>query len=123
MCAWSISHEDGSVRFWDVTSPAMTLLHELKTAIIFSNLDSDAVESMGMFSEFSWPPYRKVGAFDIFDDDERLAIRQIDFCPFSQKLCIGGAAGQVLTFAFNPHASDVKVQVRSDVPYGTICSS
>ena len=106
-----VSHEDGTVRFWDVTSPAMTLLHELKTAIIFSNLDADAEESMGMFSEFSWPPYRKVGAFDQFDNDERLAIRQLEFCPYSQKLSIGGAAGQVLTFAFNPSACDVKVQV------------
>lgn len=90
----------------------MTLIHELNTAIIFSNPEADMMESMGIFSEFSWPPYRKVGAFDQFDDDERLAIRQLEFCPYTHKLSVGGAGGQVLTFALNPMASDVIVQVR-----------
>ena len=109
-------HANGSIKFWDVTSPAMVLLLDLKTAPIFSNPDSNEGD-LDMFSEFTWPPYRKVSSYDPFDDDTRLSIKFIEFCPHSRKLCAGGEGGQVLTFALNTMPADVRVAVS----YNSIC--
>lgn len=88
----------------------MDLVFELKTSSIFQNSDGEDFDEEA-FSEFQWPPYRKVGSYDPFDDDTRLSIRFIEFCPFSLKLCIGGEGGQALTFAFNPEPAEVRVEV------------
>ena len=109
-------HENGAVKFWDVTSAAMHQISEVKTGVIFGASDLDptlGADTEGMFSEFSWPPYRKVGSYDPFSDDQRLAIKFIDFCPYTRKLCVGGAGGQVVTFALNPMPADVMVEVNS----------
>lgn len=88
----------------------MDLIYELKTSAIFQNSDGEEFDEAA-FSEFQWPPYRKVSSYDPYDDDTRLSIRFIDFCPFSLKLCIGGEGGQALTFAFNPEPAEVRVEV------------
>lgn len=106
----SSSHSNGSIKFWNTTSSAMDLVFELKTSSIFQNSDGEDFDEEA-FSEFQWPPYRKVGSYDPFDDDTRLSIRFIEFCPFSLKLCIGGEGGQALTFAFNPEPAEVRVEV------------
>ena len=98
------------VRFWDVTTGAMRLIYELKTANLFLGEDIDPA-LLDDFADFNWPPYRKVSSYDPFEDDARLSIKFIDFCPFSRTLCIGGAGGQVVTFALNPMPGEVKLQV------------
>lgn len=104
-----LSHENGSVKFWDVTAGAMKLIYELSTANLFIGQDSDAL--IDDFSDFKWPPYKKVSTYDIFEDDSRLAVRFIELCPFSRTLCVGGSGGQVLTFSLNLLASDVRLEV------------
>ena len=91
----------------------MHQIGEVKTAAIFGSDDQlqGANTQNEMFSEFSWPPYRFVSTYDQFDDDQRFAIKFIDFCPYTKKLCVGGAAGQVITFALNPMPADVMVEV------------
>ena len=93
----------------------MYLVLELKTSPIFSLSDSSEAD-MDMFSEFTWPPYRKVSSYDPYEDDSRLSIKFIDFCPHSRKLCIGCDGGQVVSFALNPMQADVRVAV-SDQHY------
>ena len=88
----------------------MRLIYELKTANLFLGEDIDPA-LLDDFADFSWPPYRKVSSYDPFEDDARLSIKFIDFCPFSRTLCIGGAGGQVVTFALNPIPGEVKLQV------------
>ncbi|XP_019855603.1 PREDICTED: lethal(2) giant larvae protein homolog 2-like [Amphimedon queenslandica] len=102
-------HASGSIKFWNTTSSAMDLIYELKTSSIFQNSDGEEFDEAA-FSEFQWPPYRKVSSYDPYDDDTRLSIRFIDFCPYSLKLCIGGEGGQALTFAFNPEPAEVRVE-------------
>ena len=103
-------HTDGSIKFWDITSSAMYQIFEVKTEPIFQTSDSDVMD-LTQFSDFQWPPYRKVSIYDPFDDDSRLAIRLIEFCPYTCKLCVAGEGGQVLTFAFNPFPAEVRVEV------------
>ena len=105
-----VRHADGSIKFWDTTSSAMYQIFEVKTEPIFQTSDNDVMD-FAVFSEFQWPPYRKVSTYDPFDDDSRLAIRLIEFCPYTCKLCVGGEGGQVLTFAFNPFPAEVRVEV------------
>lgn len=88
----------------------MSLIFELKTSTFFQTSEGDEFDEMA-FSEFQWPPYRKVGSYDPFDDDTRLSIRFLEFCPYSCKLCISGEGGQTLTFAFNPSSAEVRVEV------------
>ena len=66
------------------------LLISFKTirSIIFVEEDEDAEEE--------WPPFRKVGHFDPFSDDPRLAVKKVSFCAKSGRLIIGGTAGQVV---------------------------
>ena len=104
------SHENGMVRFWDVTTGAMRLIYELKTANLFSGEDIDPA-MLEDFADFKWPPYRKVSSYDPFEDDARLSVKFIEFCPFTHTLCIGGAGGQVVTFSLNPMPSEIRLQV------------
>ena len=94
----------------------MALIYELKTRILFVGMEDDA--DVGQ-SEYSWPPYRRVGKFDPFGDDPRLAIHHIKFCQLTQTLCVGGAGGQVITFSLNSTQNDVRLEV-SDI-YVTLC--
>lgn len=103
-------HENGSVKFWDVTTGAMRLIYELKTANLFVGQESQSA-LMEDFSDFKWPPYYKVSSYDPFEDDPRLAIKCIEFCPLSRTLCVGGNAGQVLTFSLNPMPAETSLEV------------
>jgi lethal(2) giant larvae protein len=101
-------HENGSVKFWDVTPGAMRLIYELPTANLFVGQEPEQV--MDDFSDFKWPPYKKVSEYDTFEDDSRLAVRFIELCPFSRTLCVGGGGGQVLTFSLNLLAADIRLE-------------
>ena len=102
-------HENGMVKFWDVTTGAMSLVCELKTANLFVGQEPDNL--LEEFVDFRWPPYRKVSSYDPFDDDPRLSIKFIEFCPFSKTLCVGGNGGQVITFSLNPSPNETKIEV------------
>lgn len=89
----------------------MRLISQVKTANLFVGLESQS-ELMEDFSDFKWPPYYKVGTFDPFEDDPRLAIKCVEFCPLSRTLCIGGNGGQVVTFSFSPVPTEISLEVR-----------
>lgn len=55
-------HEDGSVRFWNAGTSALSLLYTFKTNQFFSTED-EAFEDVGNHTEEEeeeWPPFRKV---------------------------------------------------------------
>ena len=110
-CLHGNSHENGSVKFWDVTTGSMRLIHELKTANLFVGQEAEADVLNEEFSDFKWPPYRKVSSYDPFEDDPRLAIKFIEFCQYSKTLCVGGNGGQVITFSLNPLPSEIHLEV------------
>lgn len=54
------SHEDGSVRFWDVSGSCMRLLYKLDTAPLFGvdTLPHNSASTADLSDD--WPPFRKV---------------------------------------------------------------
>lgn len=71
-------HEDGSVRFWNVTGMSMKLIYKVKTADYFQTdstpLDDQQFDSSNPNGDSgdNWPPFRKVGTFDPYSDDPKL---------------------------------------------------
>ncbi|XP_014664113.1 PREDICTED: lethal(2) giant larvae protein homolog 1-like [Priapulus caudatus] len=84
-------HEDGVVRFWDVSGIAMKLLYKLNTAPFFLSEHENQQDH-----DEEWPPFRKVGTFDPYSDDPRLGIQKISLCLANAILAVGGTAGQVV---------------------------
>lgn len=87
-------HEDGTVRFWDASGTSLSLLYRVATSPIFGIPDHAGEQANG--EEEEWPPFRKVGTFDPYSDDPRLAIQKIALCPLSETLVVAGTAGQVI---------------------------
>jgi lethal(2) giant larvae protein len=112
-------HEDGSVRFWDVTQMSMTLIYRLRTSDYFqtdstpvdescSNERANNPNSMSSaVSADNWPPFRKVGTFDPYSDDPKLGIQKIFLCPQRHVLVVAGTAGQVLIMNICEQSKDV----------------
>jgi lethal(2) giant larvae protein len=103
-------HEDGSVRFWDVTQMSMTLLYKLKTGDYFQT-DSTPVDEANPDGNENdsdnWPPFRKVGTFDPYSDDPKLGIQKIFLCAQREILVVAGTAGQVLLMSINEQAREL----------------
>lgn len=59
VCSLSpLSHEDGTVRFWDASGVSLKPLYKLGTANIFQT-DCEHNDSLNQAEE-EWPPFRKV---------------------------------------------------------------
>ncbi|XP_041978692.1 lethal(2) giant larvae protein homolog 1 [Aricia agestis] len=102
-------HEDGSVRFWDVTGVVMTPLYKYTTAHLFSG-EEIGENNDSQNEEEEWPPFRRVGSFDPYSDDPRLAVKRVLLCPLSGMLTIGGAAGHIVVASLknSPSTAEVK---------------
>lgn len=61
--------------------------------------------------EEEWPPFRKVGNFDPYSDDPRLAIKKVILCPRSGTMIIAGTAGHVIVSKFNDESSSNEIKV------------
>jgi len=108
-------HEDGTVRFWDASSASMRLMYKLSTCPVFGIPDSSTIVP----EEEEWPPFRKVGTFDPYSDDPRLAIQKVALCALSETLVVAGSAGQVLIFNVEREEreqdlKEVKVNIMED---------
>lgn len=106
-------HEDGTVRFWDASSTSLKHLYTLSTSKIFNSNEDDIAlidDDVDLNEEENeWPPFRKVGHFDPYSDDPRLAIRKICFCPNRGVLAIGGTAGQLIVFELQDKPSEYDI--------------
>ncbi len=105
-------HEDGTIRFWDVTAMSMQLIYKLKTSDYFQTestpLDDDQnISGDNGQNEDTWPPFRKVGTFDPYSDDPKLGIQKLYLCPQKEILVIAGTAGQVLIMQINEKPRDL----------------
>ena len=91
-------HEDGSIKFWDVSQVSMHLMCTINTSqLLTSELDDDPPHDPDADDE-GWPPFKKVGAFDPLLDDNRFVILKLALCPVTQMLIAGGAGGQVMFY-------------------------
>uniref|UniRef100_H2ZMJ2 Lethal giant larvae homologue 2 domain-containing protein n=1 Tax=Ciona savignyi TaxID=51511 RepID=H2ZMJ2_CIOSA len=92
-------HEDGTVKLWNISSVSMSPLLKIQTSTVFVT-DSDGANDGDAFED-QFPPFRKVGEFDPYSDDPRLAIRKVAMCSTTGTLVAGGTAGQVVVFVLS----------------------
>ncbi|XP_076761141.1 LLGL domain-containing protein l(2)gl isoform X2 [Xylocopa sonorina] len=90
-------HEDGTVRFWNASDVALTPLYKYNSSILFTGEHLDVLEQPPEDDEDEWPPFRKVGTFDPYSDDPRLAVKKVLLCPLSSTLVVAGTAGHMIT--------------------------
>ncbi|KAG5315252.1 L2GL protein, partial [Pseudoatta argentina] len=90
-------HEDGTVRFWNASDVALTPLYKYNSSILFTGEHLDVLEQPPEDDEDEWPPFKKVGIFDPYSDDPRLAVKKVLLCPLSSTLVVAGTAGHIIT--------------------------
>jgi len=64
--AFVCRHEDGTLRFWDVSSSCMRLLYKLSLSSMFGDdmsMSFDPCRTLDIEDE--WPPFRRVRTVDI----------------------------------------------------------
>ncbi|MFH4977223.1 hypothetical protein AB6A40_003932 [Gnathostoma spinigerum] len=121
-------HEDGSVKFWAVGSISAPHILTVETAREFSGFVSggseqntikrtsgvsgDTTNSVDDEENTEWPPFRKVGLYDPFCDDPRLAVQTIHFHPATGQLTVGGRSGHVLVYQLDDEPSNAKTVCR-----------
>lgn len=119
-------HEDGTVKFWSTGSISLHYLLTVNTAREFEGYlceDAEALNTTdgrkrnssrtsGATSDedsneiTDWPPFRKVGMYDPFCDDPRLAIQKVHFDIASGQLVVGGRSGQCIVYDLEDEHSD-----------------
>jgi len=98
-------HEDGCVKVWDLSSTNMWQVLKIQTSTVFKDQDQENEDDYG--EEF--PPFRKIGEFDPYSDDPRLAVRKLSMCPLTGAIAAGGTAGQVVVFQVSQDSAEVVV--------------
>ncbi|XP_028413177.1 lethal(2) giant larvae protein homolog 2-like [Dendronephthya gigantea] len=102
-------HEDGSVRFWDVSSLNMSPLYTIQTSRFFSGDHEPPDQTDG--EDEGWPHLRKVGLYDPYCDDQRLGVQKIYFDAEEKILAVGGHGGQVIVLDVNNEERNVEIQL------------
>lgn len=99
-------HEDGSVRFWDASGSCLRQLLTLRTARLFGAGENTSHSAQEEEEEEEWLHFHKVGMFDPYSDDPRLAVKKVLFCLQTGRLVVAGTAGQVACFTFDPEEAE-----------------
>jgi len=108
-------HEDGSVKFWLSKDNVLTHLTTFETNKYFRGEDDDDDgDRESDDEEEEWPPFRKVGQFDPYSDDPRLAVKKVMFCGSTGILIIGGTAGQVIAATVGDQEESATIVCRAD---------
>uniref|UniRef100_A0A915BPQ5 Lethal giant larvae homologue 2 domain-containing protein n=1 Tax=Parascaris univalens TaxID=6257 RepID=A0A915BPQ5_PARUN len=119
-------HENGMVKIWCAGSVSLRYMLTIDSAKEFEGSftdDADSEEkdskrdSTGSADEAEsgddlnaateWPPFRKVGSYDPFCDDPRLAIQKMLFDISNGRLVVGGRAGHVLVYDIDDEPATV----------------
>nr|XP_012153173.1 PREDICTED: lethal(2) giant larvae protein homolog 1 isoform X9 [Megachile rotundata] len=103
-------HEDGTVRFWNASDVALTPLYKYNSSILFTGEHLDVLEQPPEDDENEWPPFRKVGTFDPYSDDPRLAVKKVLLCPLSSTLVVAGTAGHVITATVSSEPANKEIK-------------
>ena len=67
----------------------------------------------GGSNEVQWPPFRRVGTFDPFCDDQRLTVVELAFCPLTKVLAVGGYGGFVVLSTLDLREREASLAVRN----------
>lgn len=69
--------------------------HNQDTAVAISNGTTTANnENSNANQQDAWPPLKRVGRFDPYSDDTRLAVRRLSLCPQTGTLVVAGTGGK-----------------------------
>ncbi|GLG99593.1 Uncharacterized protein, isoform B [Gryllus bimaculatus] len=106
-------HEDGTVRFWNASGIALQPLYKFASAGLFSGdeIGGDGSNGVADDDEEEWPPFRKVGTFDPYSDDPRLAVKKVVLCPLTGTLVVAGTAGSVIVAKIGSEQVEKEVKV------------
>jgi len=107
-------HEDGSVKFWLSQDNVLIHLTTFETNKYFKGEDDEDIERESDDEEEEWPPFKKVGQFDPYSDDPRLAVKKVLFCGSSGLLVIGGTAGQVIAAFLGEENESTTILCKAD---------
>ncbi|KAH7732082.1 lethal giant larvae [Aphelenchoides avenae] len=109
-------HENGVFKVWDTSSGGFNLLISHETAREFEGYKEEtpkpdmlrrqysSVSSGGTITsdeddnDPNWPPFRKVGLYDPFADDTRLAVSKLSFDPDTGEIVVGGRSGHTIAY-------------------------
>jgi len=103
---------------WVANATPLLPIHVFKSSWILVGDDADNHSSNSVApeeDEEEWPPFRKVGNFDPYSDDPRLAIKKVILCPRTGIMIVAGTAGHVIVSKFNdqPSSNEIKVNIIS----------
>lgn len=104
-------HEDGSVRFWAAGGVALRPLYKLTTSNFFHSDDIALDSTIDDDEDNGWPPFKKVGFFDPYSDDPRLAVKKLALCPVSGVLVVAGTAGHIIIAELKEEAKEEEIPV------------
>ena len=109
-------HEDGSVKFWLNTDNILSYLTTFETKLYFRGEDDedDFEREPDEDDEEEWPPFKKVGQFDPYSDDPRLAVKKLMFSGLDGTLVVGGTAGQVVVATIKEASETATVVCRAE---------
>lgn len=103
-------HEDGTVRFWNASDVSLTPLYKYNSSILFTGEHLDVLEQPPEDDEDEWPPFKKVGIFDPYSDDPRLAVKKVVLCPLSSTLVVAGTAGHIIAATISPEPVNKEIK-------------
>ncbi|XP_076312223.1 lethal(2) giant larvae protein homolog 1-like isoform X2 [Tachypleus tridentatus] len=101
-------HEDGTIRFWDASGVCLKHMYTLSTSSLF---EGEEHEHSPTEEGEEWPPFRKVGNFDPYSDDPRLAVKKIILCALSGILVVAGTAGQIIVLEIKEEVTEKEIEV------------
>lgn len=104
-------HEDGSVRFWAAGGVALRPLYKLTTSNFFHSDDVALDSHVEDDDDNGWPPFKKVGFFDPYSDDPRLAVKKLSLCPVSGVLVVAGTAGNIIIAELSEESKEEEIPV------------
>ncbi|XP_035223356.1 lethal(2) giant larvae protein homolog 1-like, partial [Stegodyphus dumicola] len=87
-------HENGCVKIWKATLTSLQLIYSFHTSQVFVTYDGE--EEKDDDDNEEWPPFRKIGSFDVLSDDSRLAVKTLVLNDITRTLIVGGNGGQIL---------------------------
>lgn len=99
---------------WIANATPLLPIHIFKSSWVLVGDDADNHSSNSVppeEDEEEWPPFRKVGNFDPYSDDPRLAIKKVVLCPRTGTMIVAGTAGHIIISKFNDQSSSSEIKV------------
>jgi lethal(2) giant larvae protein len=105
-------HEDGTVKFWDISNPNMHLLYTINCSLCFSSLESLDTD---FFNDETSPTdkepsnTKQLGFWDPRSDDDQLVVTSLHFQ--EEVLAVGLHGGVALIFNLSTQSAVVKIKL------------